>query len=102
MPRPAVTATSVGDMPALQRDFERFRRAARPSPRTIGTYREGIDQPSPVVGLRVNDIDFDQEGLVPLGLRFRFWSGLACETGAIARVPHARTAGVSGRGRPRC
>ena len=44
MPRPAVTATSVGDIKALQRDFERSQRAARRSLRTIGTYREGIDQ----------------------------------------------------------
>ncbi len=29
---------------ALQRDFERSQRAARRSPRTIGTYREAIDQ----------------------------------------------------------
>jgi len=44
MPRPTVTTTSVGDIKALQRDFERSQRAARRPPRTIGTYREGIDQ----------------------------------------------------------
>lgn len=44
MPRSAVTKASVNDIKALQRDFERLRRAARRSPRTIGTYREAIDQ----------------------------------------------------------
>jgi site-specific recombinase XerD len=44
MARSAVTATSVGDIASLQRDFERSQRAARRSPRTIETYREGIDQ----------------------------------------------------------
>ena len=44
MPRSAVTETSVNDIKALQRDFERSQRAARRSPRTIGTYREAIDQ----------------------------------------------------------
>jgi site-specific recombinase XerD len=44
MARSAITATSVGDITSLQRDFERSQRAARRSPRTIETYREGIDQ----------------------------------------------------------
>lgn len=44
MPRSAVTNASVNDIKALQRDFERSQRAARRSPRTIGTYREAIDQ----------------------------------------------------------
>ncbi len=44
MSRTAVTTTSVGDIKSLQRDFERSQRAARRSPRTIETYREGIDQ----------------------------------------------------------
>ena len=44
MPRSAVTKASVNDIKALQRDFERSQRAARRSPRTIGTYREAIDQ----------------------------------------------------------
>ncbi len=44
MSRTAVTTTSVGDIKPLQRDFERSQRAARRSPRTIETYREGIDQ----------------------------------------------------------
>jgi site-specific recombinase XerD len=41
-----VTGTSVNDIKALERDFERSQRAARRSPRTIGTYREAIDQPA--------------------------------------------------------
>jgi site-specific recombinase XerD len=44
MPEPATIAASVGDVKALQRDFERSQRAARRSPRTIETYREAIDQ----------------------------------------------------------
>jgi len=44
MPRSTVTDTSVNDITSLQRDFERSQRAARRSPRTIGTYREGISQ----------------------------------------------------------
>ncbi|HVL27092.1 MAG TPA: tyrosine-type recombinase/integrase [Acidimicrobiales bacterium] len=44
MPRSAVTNSSVNDIKALQRDFERSQRAARRSPRTIQTYREAIDQ----------------------------------------------------------
>jgi hypothetical protein len=44
MSRSAVTTTSVGDIASLQRDFERSQRAARRSPQTIETYREGIVQ----------------------------------------------------------
>ncbi|MGH9281083.1 MAG: tyrosine-type recombinase/integrase [Acidimicrobiales bacterium] len=44
MPRSGVTSNSVNDIRSLQRDFERSQRAARRSPRTIGTYREAIDQ----------------------------------------------------------
>lgn len=44
MAQSAVTRTRVGDIKSLQRDFERSQRAARRAPRTIGTYREGIDQ----------------------------------------------------------
>lgn len=44
MPRSAVTNASVNDIKALRRDFERSQRAARRPPRTIGTYREAIDQ----------------------------------------------------------
>ena len=44
MPRSVVTDTSVNEIKLLQRDFERSQRAARRSPRTIGTYREAIDQ----------------------------------------------------------
>jgi site-specific recombinase XerD len=44
MPGSVVTSSSVNDIKALQRDFERSQRAARRSPRTIGTYREAIDQ----------------------------------------------------------
>jgi site-specific recombinase XerD len=44
MARSAVTASSVNDITALQRDFERSLRAARRSPRTIQTYGEAISQ----------------------------------------------------------
>ncbi|MDQ3640146.1 MAG: tyrosine-type recombinase/integrase [Actinomycetota bacterium] len=44
MPEQAATANRLGEIKGLQRDFERSQRAARRSPRTIGTYREAIDQ----------------------------------------------------------
>ncbi len=56
MPKSAVTVASVNDIPALQRDFERSQRAARRSPRTIQTYREG-GQPTRRVPGAVGDAD---------------------------------------------
>ena len=44
MPRSAVTKSSVNDIKALQRDFERSQRTARRSPRTTAPTREAIDQ----------------------------------------------------------